>query len=86
VEAISLWVELKCPEHGFERFRIKIIRRSNMNSHAIMPKFRSRPRRGTLSRLLVGRNVCDKEIKSFMTEYFRRRGLMKAILRMKLEV
>lgn len=80
----SLLVELRCPEHGLERFNIKIVKRFNIKSDTIMPKFRTRPKAGELSRLLVGRNVSDKEIKDYLAHYFREKGLMEAILRMKL--
>ena len=82
----SLWVELKCSEHGLERFRIKIIKKFNMKPDLIVPKFRSRPTPGDLSCLMVGRNVSNKEIEKYLTDYFRQKGLIKAILRMRLKV
>jgi len=80
----SLFVELKCPKHGLERFNIKVVRRFNMKNDTIKPKFRTRTNTDELSRLLVGKNVCDKEIKDYLTHYFREKGLMEAILKMKL--
>jgi len=79
----SLWVELKCPEHGLERFQIKIVKKFNVKSDTITPKFRNRPTTGDLSCLLIGRNVSDKEIRDYLTSYFRRKGLIETILRMK---
>lgn len=82
----SLWVEMKCPEHGLERFRIKIVKRFNMTPNKITPEFRSRRKASGLSRLLVGRDVGDHEIENYLIDYFRRRGLWESILKMKLEV
>jgi len=82
----SLWVELKCPEHGLERFRIKIVKRFNMIRNMITPEFRSRRKASGLSRLLVGRDVGNHEIENYLIDYFRERGLWESILKMKLEV
>jgi len=79
-------VEMKCPEHGLERFKIKIIRRFNMKPDVIMPKFRTRPTTGDLSGLLVGKNVSNRQIQSYLHDYFRRKGMMEAILRMRLVI
>lgn len=83
---VSVWIEIKCPQHGFERFKIKIVRRFNMKSDVIMPKFRTRPTVGDLSCLLVGKNVDYMEIQKFLHDYFRRRGMAEALLKMKLIV
>lgn len=82
----SLWVELKCPEHGLERFKIKIVKRFNIKSDTIMPKFRSKPTADDLSCLLVGRNVSNKEIQDYLADYFRQKGLWEAILRIQLKL
>ncbi len=82
----TLWVELRCPDHGLERFRIKVVKRFNMNPNIIKPKFRSRRKASGLSRLLVGRDVSSREIENYLIDYFRERGLWKSILKMKLEV
>jgi len=79
----SLWVELKCPEHGLERFQIKIVKKFNVKCDTITPKFRNRPTVGDLSCLLIGRNVSDREIENYLTSYFRKKGLIETILRMK---
>jgi len=80
----DLWIELRCPEHGFERFKIKIIKKFNMKADTIMPRFRSRPEASGLSSLLVGRDVSNIEIEKFLINYFREKGLLEAILKMKL--
>lgn len=81
---VSLMVELNCSEHGFERFRIKIVKRFNMDPNMIMPKFRSRPKPGEISCLWVGRYVGDREIKEYLIGYFHEKGLLERILYMKL--
>lgn len=82
--SVSLWVEMKCPEHGLERFKIKIVRKFNIKSEVIIPKYRRRPTVGDLGCLLVGRSVSDREIKNYLADYFRRKGIMEMILRMRL--
>jgi len=77
---------MRCPQHGLERFKIKIVRKFNMKPYKIVPKFRSRPITGDLSCLLVGRSVSNKEIEGYLIEYFRRKGLMEAIVRTQLIV
>lgn len=81
----SLWVEFKCPEHGLERFKIKVIKKYNVNPELILPKFRTRPKY-ELSSLVVGRNVREDEIKDYLIHYFRQAGLMDKILSMRLNV
>jgi len=80
----SIWVEMKCPQHGLERFQIKIVKKFNIKPDIIMPKFRNRPTKGDLSHLLVGRSVTNKQIERYMLGYFREKGLMEAILRIRL--
>jgi hypothetical protein len=82
----SMWVEMKCPEHGLERFNIKIVKKYNMQPDTIMPKFRSRPTVGDLRCLLVGRDVSYGEIQGYLNDYFRQKGWMDAILRVRLKV
>lgn len=83
---VSLWIELRCSEHGLERFRIKIVKKFNMSPNTITPEFRSRRKASGLSRLLVGRDVSNHEIENYLIDYFREGGLWESILKMKLEV
>ncbi|MDH7477395.1 MAG: hypothetical protein QHH17_03315 [Candidatus Bathyarchaeota archaeon] len=82
----ALWIEVNCGNHGFERFRIKIVKKFNIPSDMIIPKFRSRPKPGELSCLLVGRDVSLQEIEHYMDKYFRQKGLWGSILRIKWEI
>lgn len=80
-----LLIEAKCNQHGFERYKIKIIKKFNMPSDEITPRFRSRPKPGELSCLLVGRDVDHKQIREFVADYFRERGMWNSIIRMRWE-
>jgi len=80
----SVWIEMKCPEHGLERYKIKVVKKFNMKADIITPKFRSRPRPDVSGfSLLVGRDVSNREIEKFLSNYFQEKGLFEAILRMK---
>lgn len=54
-----------------------------MKNDAIVPQYRKRPTVGDLSCLLVGRGVDDEEIEQFLTSYFREKGMIERILKMK---
>jgi len=83
-EVASLLVEFNCPEHGLERFRIKIVKRFNMNPDTILPRFRTRPKAGEIKFLAIGRNVTNTDVEKYFTSYFREKGLWDQILRMRL--
>jgi len=80
----SLLVEFNCPEHGLERFRIKIVKRFNMNPDTMLPRFRTRPKAGEIKFLAIGRNVTNTDIQRYFTNYFREKGLWDQVLRMRL--
>lgn len=73
-------IEMKCPAHGFERFRIKITRKYNMPSRYIEAKFASRPKKGEIRQILVGRDVKEGEIQEFLNDYFHHKGVSHLIL------
>jgi hypothetical protein len=78
-------VELKCPQHGLERFKIKIIRKYNVKSDEIIPKFRTKPKY-ELSSIVVGKYVQQKEIRDYLIRYFAQTGLIDNILSIRLKV
>jgi hypothetical protein len=78
-------VELTCPEHGLERFTIKVVKKYNVNKESIAPKFRTKPRY-ELSGLIVGREVSSVEIRDYVVQYFKEAGLMDKVLSMRLQV
>ena len=80
----SLLVEYNCPEHGLERFRIKIVKRFNMDPDTMLPRFRTRPKAGEIKFLAIGRNVTNTDIEKYFTSYFREKGLWDQVLRMRL--
>jgi hypothetical protein len=84
-DLVSLIVELDCPEHGLERFRVKIVKRFNMKPDVIIPKFRRKPKPGGWRCVYVGRNISPGEIRDYLIAYFRRRGMWENILSMKLK-
>lgn len=83
---VSILIEGKCPQHGFERFRVKIVKRFNIASNEIIPKERSKPRQGEISRLYIGRNVNYNEAKDYLIDYFHERGMLEKIARMRISV
>lgn len=80
----SLWIEMKCPEHGLERFKIKVITKYNVNPEIITPKFRTRPKY-ELSGIIVGRSVSHTEIRDYLVEYFKTSGIMDNVLSIRLQ-
>jgi len=81
---LNFIVEVKCPTHGFERFRVKVVKCFNMPSKGIEPHLRSKPKY-SLSYIRVGRNVTTNEIEDFLIEYFRERGIWDSILSLKMQ-
>jgi hypothetical protein len=78
----SILIEMRCPKHGFERFRVKLIKRFNITSDEIIPKLRSKPTSDEVCLLYVGRNVSYDEAKNYLISYYRERGLLEEIVRM----
>jgi hypothetical protein len=70
----SLLVEAKCMLHGIERYRIKIIRKYNIEPDAIKPKFRTRPTYG-LSGIIIGRNISYEMAKEYLLQNLDSLGL-----------
>jgi len=83
---VSILIEMRCPQHGFERFRVKIVKRFNIASNEIIPKTISKPRQGEISRLYIGRNVSYNEVKNYLVDHFRERGTLEKIVRMRVTV
>ncbi len=76
-------LEIACPKHGFERFSIKIMKRYNMPSKEISPRF-NKLKPDEISRLYVGRDVTNREIRRFFDNYFSRTGMDEIILDMRI--
>jgi len=78
----AVWVEMSCPEHGLERFKIKVITKYNVNKELIEPKFRTKPRH-ELAGVVVGKSVGNQEVREYLVGYFREAGMMDKILSMR---
>ena len=79
-----MMVEMSCPEHGFERFKIKVIKKYNVNKELIEPKFRTKPRH-ELAGVIVGKDVNQYEVRQYLVEYFREAGMIDKILSMRMQ-
>ncbi len=82
-EMANFQIELRCPEHGLERFNIKVIKKYNVTPELIAPKYRTRPRR-EMSGIIVGRKVSPAEMQDFMIQYFRETGMIDKVVAFKL--
>jgi hypothetical protein len=80
----SILIEMRCPTHGFERFRVKLIKRFNIASDEIIPKPRRKPTLDEIGLLYVGRNVSYDEAKNYLLSYFRERGMLEEIVRIRM--
>ena len=80
----SYAVEIFCNKHGFERFRVKIVKRFNMPSNIIMPELSQRPSIGEIKCIYVGRGVSEADVKEYLVNYFREKGILERIVRMQL--
>lgn len=78
----SILIEAICPEHGLERYKVKIVRKYNVETNSIFPRFRTRPRH-ELGGIVIGRNVREKEIVNYLVNYYAQKGLMENITSMR---
>jgi hypothetical protein len=83
---VSILIEVNCPRHGLERFKVKVIKRFNISSDKIMPKLRRKPIEGELNRLYVGRSVSYNEVENYLLGYFREKGMLNEIVKIKMLV
>jgi len=84
VTLTSFAVEMRCNKHGFERFRVKIVRKFNMPPDVIIPELSRRPTVGEIKCIYVGRGVSNKEVEKYLVNYFREKGLLQNIVKMRL--
>lgn len=61
-------IELNCPDSSVERYKVKIIKKYNINHEQITPKFRTRPRH-ELSGIVIGRNISYETAKEYLERY-----------------
>jgi hypothetical protein len=75
----GMLVEMACPQHGLERFTIKVVKRFNIPPNDIVPRFRVKPK-PDLSCLVVGRNVKDKEVQAYLETYLQQKGMWERVI------
>jgi hypothetical protein len=80
----SFAVEILCNRHGFERFRVKIVKRFNMPSNIIIPELSQRSTIGEIKCIYVGRDISNKEVERFLLNYFREKGMLERIVKMRM--
>jgi hypothetical protein len=76
---------MTCPEHGLERFKIKVIKKYNVSKELIEPKFRTKPRH-ELAGVIVGKDVGNNEVRDYLVKYFREAGMIDKVLSMRIQV
>lgn len=75
---------MKCPKHGLERFRVKVIRKYNLPADKIKTRFRSKPN-PSISRLYIGRDISKKEARKHLIEYFRKKQMLENIVKLQIQ-
>jgi hypothetical protein len=80
----SLMVEATCPEHGMERYKIKIIKKYNINPEKIMPKYRSRPRH-ELSGVVIGKNISFETARDYVLRYLNESAQQNTVMSIRLQ-
>ncbi|MGB8779641.1 MAG: hypothetical protein WCD81_03210 [Candidatus Bathyarchaeia archaeon] len=81
----AVWVEMNCPDHGLERFKIKVIKKYNVKKELIEPKFRMKLKH-ELAGVVVGKNVSHLEVRDYLVEYFRAAGMTDRIVSMRYQL
>jgi len=81
----AVMVEMSCPDHGLERFKIKVIKKYNVRKELIEPKFRTKLKH-ELAGVVVGRNVSHLEVRDYLVEYFREAGMTDRIVSMRYQL
>jgi hypothetical protein len=80
----SLMVELACPEHGMERYKIKIIKKYNIKPEEIVPKYRTRPRT-ELSGIIIGKNISYETARDYVLRYLNESARETMIMSIRLQ-
>jgi len=80
----SLIIEAKWPEHGIERYKIKIIKKYNIKPEKIMPKFRTRPHL-ELSGVVIGKNITFETARDYVLRYFNESAQQNTVMTIRLQ-
>lgn len=78
-------VETNCPEHGMERYKVKIIKKYNIGQEKIMPKYRTRPRH-ELSGIVIGKNISYEAARDYLTNYLNESARLSSVMRIRLQL
>jgi hypothetical protein len=76
-------IEVNCPDHGLERYKVKIIKKYNIKHEEIKPKFRTRPRY-ELSGIVIGRNISYETAKEYLEQYLNRSTGLYSVMSIRL--
>jgi hypothetical protein len=79
----SLMVEVNCPDHGMERYKVKIIKKYNIKHEEITPKFRTRPRH-ELSGIVIGKNISYETAREYLQQYLNQSMNLYSVMSIKL--
>ena len=82
--APSLMIETNCPQYGMERYKIKIIKKYNINSEEISPKYRTRPHH-ELSGIVIGKNISYETARDYVTRYLNESMQLNTVMSIRLQ-
>ncbi len=81
----SLMVETNCPEHGMERYKIRIIKKYNIAPEKIMPKYRTRPTH-ELSGVVIGKNISYETARDYVIKYLNEQARIDTLMSIRLHL
>lgn len=77
-------IEVNCPDHGLERYKVKIIKKYNIRNEEIKPKFRTRPHY-ELSGIVIGRNISYETAKEYLERYLNQSAELHSVMSIRLQ-
>ena len=80
----SLMVEATCPEHGMERYKIRIIKKYNIKPEKIMPRYRTRPHH-ELSGVVIGKNITFETARDYVLRYLNESAQQNTVMTIRLQ-
>ena len=78
-------VETNCPEHGMERYKVKIIKKYNIGPEKIMPKYRTHPRH-ELSGIVIGKNISYEAARDYLRQYLNESARLSSVMSIRLQL
>jgi hypothetical protein len=80
----GLLIEANCVEHGIERYKIKIIKKYNIDSEKIIPKYRTRPSH-ELSGLVIGKSVSYEAAREYLLRYLDESARLSTVMSIRIQ-